>query len=413
MRIQPLALAALLAASCGLAHAGNAGLTYADIVHISADKGASGPLAPVVRIVSPLNGDAVAAGTSAIGAGSADGTNFLVNLEIVLRDKVRTKVREATMAPPVFGIRHVPELNAGANNPDFPGLYLFFDADLITPDGTVLPKFTNFASAFNVAGTDDTPGQGVTLWAGWHVLESLPKDVDTVTMTAAVVDDKGRIGLDRVRMRVDHGRLSGQALTPPASSFPGGAGTDDGAGPEIDMIAPRVPTAIAVGPTDGSLTPNNGSLFFIQVSALDRRGAGIAVNETGAGTNPAFPVGLVFDPTQIPNAATHSPAGPNRNYPGLSVAFDVPLRQPSGNVVPAGTNLAPLFDVAGSEIDAASGAVRTTADWVVGGSLELPAGRRSVTITASVTDNQGHRTTTRNVVAVSDVVSGQDLTTTP
>ena len=106
----------------------------------------------------------------------------------------------------------------------------------------------------------------------------------------------------------------------------------------------------------------------------------------------------------------HTPAGPNRNYPGLTLTFDVPLRQPSGNVVPAGVNLAPLFDVAGSEIDAASGAVRTTADWVVGGSLQMPQGQKTVTITASVTDNLGHKSTTKNVVAVSDVVSGQDLT---
>lgn len=36
----------------------------------------------------------------------------------------------------------------------------------LTPNGTILPKFNNFASAFNVLGTDDTPGPGVTLWAG-------------------------------------------------------------------------------------------------------------------------------------------------------------------------------------------------------------------------------------------------------
>ncbi len=45
----------------------------------------------------------------------------------------RVKVREATLAPPVFGIRHVPELERGAPNPDFPGLFVFFDTDPITP----------------------------------------------------------------------------------------------------------------------------------------------------------------------------------------------------------------------------------------------------------------------------------------
>src|SRR5215831_16444704 len=83
---------------------------------------------------------------------------------------------------------------------------------------------------------------------------------------------------------------------------------------------------------------------------------GIAVNETGPG-NP-FPIGLIFDPNQIPNQAAGTLGGPNRNYPGLVVTFDVPLLQPNGNIVDAGVNLAPLFDVAGSEVDAASGAIR-------------------------------------------------------
>jgi hypothetical protein len=78
-----------------------------------------------------------------------------------------------------------------------------------------------------------------------------------------------------------------------------------------------------------------------------------------------------------------------------------------------GVNLAPLFDVAGSEVDAASGAVRTTADWVVGGSLLVPPDKETVTITASLTDNKGRTGTTRSVFAVSDTVSGQNLSTNP
>lgn len=382
--------------------------TYKDIIRITETKGAQGKLAPVVRIVSPLNGALVAPGESRVGAGSPNGTAFAVNLEIVTRDDVSVKAREANT--PVT-IRHVPELERGAPNPDFPGLFVFFDTDLITPNGTILPKFNNFASAFNVLGTDDTPGPGVTLWTGWHVLESIPDHVEAMTITVAVVDDAGRIGFDRVKVRVDRSKASGQALTPAAEDFPGGEGIEDPAGPEVSMIAPRVPTALAIGPSDNSLTANNGSLFFIQVSALDRGGAGIAVNETGEGS--AFPIGLIFDPAQIPNAAAGTPGGPNRNYPGLLVTFDVPLRQPSGNVVPAGVNLAPLFDVAGSEVDAASGAIRTTADWVVGGSLVLPPGQETVTITSSVTDNAGRTGVTRSVFAVSDTVSGQNLSTNP
>lgn len=382
-------------------------LSYEKIVKMHAERG---QLGPIVRIVSPLNGAIVAAGTSKVGAGSPNGTGFAVNLEIVTRDRVTVTAREANIPAP--GIRHVPELQEGANNPDFPGLYFFFDTDLITPDGTVLPKFNNFAAAFNIAGSDDTPGSGITLWAGWHVLESIPKGVEDVTMTVAVVDDVGRVGLDRIKVHVLDDS-SGQALTPPAESYSGGAGIDDPNGPEVSMIAPRVPSALAIGPTDGTLNAGNGSLFFIQVSALDRRGAGIAVNETGIRQGNTRPAGLIFDPSQIPNTAAQTPAGPNRNFPGLVVTFDVPLRQPNGNVVPAGVNLAPLFDIAGSEVDAASGAIRATAHWVVGGSLVVPSGKETVAITSSVTDNSGKRGSTRSVFAISDSVSGQNLTPNP
>ncbi|MBC7801938.1 MAG: hypothetical protein H7Z10_15070 [Gemmatimonadaceae bacterium] len=388
-------------------------LTYESIIRIHEGRGAKGELDPIVRIVSPLNRALVAPGEARRGAGSPNGSGFAVNLEIVTRDRIGIKAREATLAPPVFGIRHVPELERGAVNPDIPGLYVFFDTDLVTPNGTILPKFNNFAAAFNVLGTDDTPGPGVTLWAGWHVLESIPGDVKQVTMTVAVVDDEGRIGLDRIKVRVDGSKTSGQALTPPAESYSGGIGFEDPAGPEVSMIAPRVPTAIAIGPTDNTLTANNGSLFFIQVSALDRSGAGIAVNETGIRAGSSLPIGLIFDPTQIPNVAAGTPAGPNRNFPGLVVTFDVPLRQPNGNVVPAGVNLAPLFDIVGSEVDTASGAVRVTAHWVVGGSLVMPAGKKTVVVSSSVTDNYGKKGTSRSVFAVSPVVSGQALTPNP
>ena len=90
----------------------------------------------------------------------------------------------------------------------------------------------------------------------------------------------------------------------------------------------------------------------------------------------------------------------------------MPLRQPNGNAVPAGANLAPLFDLAGSEIDS-SGVIRTTADWVVGGSLVVPDGKKTVTITAKVTDNSGRTGTVKSVLAISAVTSGQNLTSAP
>src|SRR5262249_37798153 len=108
--------------------------------------------------------------------------------------------------------------------------------------------------------------------------------------------------------------------------------TSDPLGPEVSMIAPRVPTSIALGTQGAGLNATNGALFFIQVSVLDRNGAGIAVNETGIRAGNTLPAGLIFDPTQIPNVAAGTPSGPNRNFPGLTVTLDVPLRQGNGNV---------------------------------------------------------------------------------
>ena len=389
-------------------------IAYSNIIRITPHDGVKGDLAPIVRIVSPLADSHVAPGEAKIGAGSPNGTGFAVNLEVVTRDPIPVRLREATLAPPVFGIRHVDRLNAGEINPDAPGLHVFFDCDLITPDGTVLPKFNNFAAAFNVAGTDDTPGAGVTSWLGWHVLESVPADVDEFTLTAAFVDEQGRIGMDQIRLKVDRSKPSGQALTPApeTSSSPIGHEGDPDA-PEVTMIAPRVPTSIALGPQDDTLNANNGALFFIQVSAVAHGNAEIAVSENGLRdgfTNP-LPVGLIFDPSRIPNSKTGALAGSNRNYPGLEVTFSVPL-QANGNVVPAGVNLAPLFDVAGSEIDA-KGRIRVTADWVVGASLLLPQDQETVTITAKVTDTLGRTGVTQNVLGISQAQSGQILTPNP
>jgi len=398
-------------------------LTYVNILELRnnaarGDLDARGDLAPVVRIVSPLADASVAPGESRVGAGTPNGTGFALNVEVVTRDQTPITAREATLAPPVFGIRHVPELQQGRQNPDVPGLFVFFDCDLITPDGTVLRKGNNLASAFNVAGSDDTPGPGVTLWLGWHVLESIPANVREFTITVAFVDQARRIGLDQVHVRVDNSRgASGQALTPAPATFQNnllGSGLDDPKAPEVSLIAPRVPTSIALGTQGADLNATNGSLLFLHVSALDRSGAGIAVNENGVGRpGSTFPAGIILDNGQIPSVANGFTAGPNRNYPGLVVTFDVPLRQANGNIVPPGTNLAPLFDVVGSELDALTGAVRITTDWVVGAALEVPAGKTSVTITAHVTDNSGRTGTSKSVLSISRAVSGQDLTPNP
>lgn len=137
-----------------------------------------------------------------------------------------------------------------------------------------------------------------------------------------------------------------------------------------------------------------------------------SVSENGQGTAARSVVGPILDGSQIQNPNTHPGNGTNRNYPGLNVTFDVPLRQPNGNVVPAGSNRPPIFNIAGSELDADGYGV-TTADWVVGGSLVMPAGRRSVTITARVTDNANRTRSVSHVVGISPVENEQNLTPSP
>ena len=368
-----LSIAAVLAAGCG--------------------GGGNNDTSPLVHIVSPAAGASVTRGEGLPGAGSFNGAGFALNLEVVTQDTIGVAAQEG------LNIRDTSLL--GSANPKFPGLTVTFDTDLIKPDGGIIPHNTNLAALFNIAGTDDTPGPGITLWTGWHVLESLPKDVTTLTITASVRDSSGRVATDRVAYNVVAG--SGQALTPRLAGLPGD-GIDDADGPRVTLVAPRTPSSVSTGPLTTPTPPASASLFFIQVSALDVTGAGIALNENGEG-KPDSGRGTIIDGTQI------AAGGPNRNFPGLVLTFDVPLRQPNGNLVPAGANLAPIFNIAGSE--RAPEGIRVTADWVVGGSLVMPAGQTSVKVTARVTDNAGRTGSATSTFAISSVVNGQDLTPAP
>ncbi len=380
-------------------------LRYIDFIRVINDRGAVGNLGPQVRFTSPLSGAIVARGEGFVGAGSTNGTGFAINLEVFTRDKTGVKVDEATQSTNRPGIRHADLL--GQLNPDFPGLFVFIDKDLITPTGTIIRKNTNLGTLFNIAGTDDTPGPGVTVWAGWHVLESFPLGTEDFTITAAVVDEAGRIGFDRIKVNIDAALRSANALTPDPSTFPG-HGVVNGNGPSVEIIAPRAPSAIALGVQVGTPTESNGSLSFIQVNILDIAGAGIAVDEVGTTvTVPEFGPGSILDPSQLGRG------GDNRNFPGLNFTFDVPLATPSGLLVPAGRNLTPVFNIVGSEIDPLTRAVRVVADWVVGGSLIMPPGKNFVTFTATVTDNRGNAGTAKRVFQVSNVQGGQLLTPAP
>ena len=357
------------------------------------DVGTVDPAAPVVHITSPVNDDVIAGGEGSLNAGSpAGGSGFTIVIETVTRDAADVPANES------INIRNTALL--GQANPNFPGLSVLIDADMIAPDGTIIAKNTNLANLFNTLGTDDSPGAGVTTWVGWHVLESFGDDVKSFTITASVRDAAGRIGTDVVKVKVDKHGTSGQALTPAPTAVTGD-GLDDYDGPEVTLVGPRDPSSLALG-TDAA-----PAFVFFQVDAFDRTGAGIGVNENGDGIT--TPVGLIRDGSQFGTAA-----GRNRNLPGLEFTFDVDFRRGNGAIVPAGTNLAPAFDIAGSTLDhRGNGGVTTTASWVTGGSFRVPAGKTSITVTARVTDNAGKTGSVSRTFAISPVGDGQLLTPQP
>ncbi len=339
-----------------------------------------GTLDPQVRITSPANGGTVAIGQE----GTAEGSGFLLNIEVFTRQDTGVNVIEGVIRDAAL---------VGQPNPNFPGLWVTFDAPIITPDGTVIPPGTNLAALFNIAGTDDTPGPGVSVWVGWHVLESLPSDIDRLTIRAVVIDQHGGIGFDQVRVHIN-----GNDLTPPPSTSPGNDGNPNPSGPLVEIIAPRAPSAVA----GGEQPPPPGSLHFIQINALDVAGAGIGIDENGPADD-----GSIFNPPAL------GAGGTNPSFPGLFFAFDVPFQTPTGAIFPAGSNLAAVFNIVGSELDALTGAIRVVTDWVVGGSLVIPDGQGVITLTARVTDNRGRSGTATRRLQVSDAPNGQVLTPAP
>ena len=360
--------------------------------------------APQVRITSPLEGAFIAPGNSRVGHGDPNGTGFAIVAEIVTHDD-KVSVDEDV------NIRNVK--NLGGLNPQFPGLLVFIDEDLITPDGTIIPANTNLGPLFNIAGTDDTPGAGVTIWAGWHVLESIhPREGDSFNLTVAVVDDLGRIGFDRIKLNVsdsvtDRFGTSGNGLTQNPGEPNRVAG---GTAPIVQIIAPREPTAVTFGEA-----PPNGSLSFIQVSIIDREGD-VVVDELGGSDG-------LLDPTN-PNLAAQfgridDPAAgvgnPNRNVPGFDFRFSVPSGAAGGN---ANVNVGRLFNVAGSEVillEDGTPAVRTVLNWVVAAPFVGTALQENfVTFTATVTDANGHQgVATKTFQLTHSAANGDALTPQP
>jgi len=362
-------------------------------------------LEPRVKITSPLDGAFIARGDGRVGDGNPNGTGFVIVAEIVTRDTTKVSVDEDV------NIRHVDAL--GGLNPQFPGLFVFIDKDLITPDGTIIPANTNLGPLFNIAGTDDTPGPGVTIWAGWHVLESIDaREGDAVTVTVAIVDDGRRVAFDRVKLNVaesltDHFGTSGNGLT----QNPGEANrVIGGTAPVVEIIAPREPTAVTFGQA-----PPNGSLHFIQVNVIDKDGD-VVVDELGGADgllDPANP-NLAAQFGRIDDGAA-GVGNPNRNVPGFNFQFSVPSGAAGGN---ANVNVARLFNVAGSEVvilEDGTPAVRTVLNWVVAAPFVGSAlNENFVTLTAIVTDANGNTGTATSTVQLTDsAANGDGLTPQP
>jgi len=397
-------IAPLLA--CAPTIAADDGEVFSEVTRLVNNRGVfnKNGLAPQVRITSPLAGAFIAPGDSRIGAGNPNGTGFAVVAEIVTRDDNNVTVDEDV------NIRNVKDLFG--LNPQFPGLFVFIDADLITPDGTIIPANTDLGPLFNIAGTDDTPGPGVTIWTGWHVLESIAPGVDSFNLTVAVVDDDRRIGFDRVKVNVDKSVTdrfgsSGNGLTQnPGQPLRVAGGT----APIVEIIAPREPSAVTFGQA-----PPNGSLHYIQVNVIDREGD-VVVDELGAADG-------LLDPTN-PNLAAQfgriddgaiGVGNPNRNVPGFDFRFSVPSGAAGGS---ANVNVARVFNVAGSEIirlEDGTPAVRTVLNWVVAAPFVGPAlNENFVTFTATVTDANGNvGVATRTFQLTASAPNGEQLTPQP
>jgi hypothetical protein len=405
-------IAALLVAAPTIAASGNETgrlkrVSFSEVTRVLRSRGVLNKkgLVPQVRITSPLDGAFIAPGNSRIGAGDPNGTGFTIVAEIKTRDNADVTVDEDV------NVRNAEDL--GGVNPQFPGLFVFIDEDLITPDGTVIPANTNLGPLFNIAGTDDTPGPGVTIWTGWHVLESVdPQEVDSFNVTVAVVDDDRRIAFDRVKVNVaesvtDPFGASGNALTQNPGEPNRVAG---GTAPIVEIIAPREPSAVTFGEA-----PPNGSLHYIQVNIIDKEGD-VVVDELGASDG-------LLDPT-IPDLAaqfgriddpTAGVGNPNRNVPGFDFQFSVPSGAAGGN---ANVNVARVFNVAGSEVillEDGTPAVRTVLNWVVGAPFVGSAlDEGFVAFQATVTDANGNQGfATRTFQLTDSAVNGQQLTLQP
>lgn len=98
------------------------------------------------------------------------------------------------------------------------------------------------------------------------------------------------------------------------------------------------------------------------------------------------PIGnLVVTPGSAGMLAT--PPDPNPHFPTFAFTFSLPFITPSGAVFPAGTNLAALFQFAGSTGLFDAGFAETVFTWFVGGSV--PQDAAQLTMSTGITDRFG------------------------
>lgn len=143
---------------------------------------------------------------------------------------------------------------------------------------------------------------------------------------------------------------------------------DDPTAPLVEFLTPSAFSTVASGLSTPQ-QPSPAGMFFIITVRVTARGAPIVVREGG-----------ISSPGSIP--------GPNPNVPTFNFVFNTDFITPAGGVIPACTNLAPLFQFAGAEI-LPSGLVAVTLIWFVGGSV--PQSVTRLVMGASIVDLAGKR----------------------
>ncbi len=162
--------------------------------------------------------------------------------------------------------------------------------------------------------------------------------------------------------------------------------------PLVEFLTPKAGSFVASGLSTPEKPSPQGQEFIITIRVTERE------------LTPRVKEGSSFSPGSLP--------GPNPSFPALVFTFDSDFITPAGSVLSAGTNLAALFQFAGSEMTR-GGAVAITFIWFVGGSIPQNVAR--LTMTAAITDEAGFESLGKQslTVGVLPGISGDMLTENP